>query len=96
MKYMCDETFYESAASITWKGMPTNYIACISHILCDERFLVCIIPLTDVANPAGRPAELYHVKANGRTKINALYADVQKSNRMWVKDYKNPFVNGLL
>jgi hypothetical protein len=54
---MCDEAFHESVASITRKGMPTNRILCISHMLCDERFIACIIPLTEVANPAARPAE---------------------------------------
>ncbi len=70
----CDEAFNESAAAVTWKGMPTNRIACISHMLCDEKFLACIIPLTDVVEPA---------------------ADIHKSYKTWIKDYKNPFVDGL-
>jgi hypothetical protein len=48
-----------------------------------------------VTNPADRPAELYHIKATGRTKINAVHANVHKSFSMWVKDSKNPFVHGL-
>jgi hypothetical protein len=35
---MCDKAFNESAACIALKGMPTNCIACIPHMLCDERF----------------------------------------------------------
>jgi hypothetical protein len=41
-----DEAFKKSAASFTHKGMPTNHIACISHVLCDERMLACNILLT--------------------------------------------------
>jgi hypothetical protein len=91
----CDEVFNESAAAVTQKGMPTNRIACISHMLCDEKFLACIIPLTDVVEPAARPAELDQIKATGKTKIDAVYADIHKSYKTWIKDYKNPFVDGL-
>ncbi len=89
----CDEAFNKCAAAVIWKGMPTNRIACISHMLCDERFLACIIPLTDVVEPAARPAELDQIKATGRTKIGTVYADEHISYKMWVKDYKNPFVD---
>jgi hypothetical protein len=78
LRKMCKEANNESVASITWKGMSENCIACISHMLCDERFLACIIPLTEVANPAARPAELDHIKANGKTNINAVYDEVHK------------------
>jgi hypothetical protein len=91
----CDEAFNESAAAVTRKGRPTNRIACISHMLCDEKFLACIIPLTDVVEPAARPAELDQIKATGKTKIDAVYADIHKSYKTWIKDYKNPFVDGL-
>ncbi len=50
---LCDEAFNESAASISRKGMPMNRIACVAHMLCDERFLACIIPLT-VGMEAGK------------------------------------------
>ena len=43
----CDDAFNESAASISQKGMPLNRIACVAHMLCDERFLACTIPLSD-------------------------------------------------
>jgi len=66
--------------------MPTNRIACISHMHCDERFLACIIPLTDVAKPTARPAELDHIKATGRTKFDSVYSDVYISFIRWVKD----------
>jgi hypothetical protein len=42
---LCDEAFTKSAASISRKGMSMNRIACIAHMLCNERFLACIIPL---------------------------------------------------
>jgi hypothetical protein len=64
-------------------------------MLCDEKFLACIIPLTDVVEPAARPAELDQIKATGKTKIDAVYADIHKSYKTWIKDYKNPFVDGL-
>jgi len=92
---MYDEAFNDSVASITRKGMPTNCIACISHMLCDERFLVCIIPLTEVANPAARPEELDHIKATGKTKVDAVYDEAHKLYQTWVKDYEIPFVDGL-
>jgi hypothetical protein len=38
----CDEAFNESSAAITAKGLPLNRIACISHMLCDEKFLASV------------------------------------------------------
>ena len=91
----CDEAFNESSAAITAKGLPLNRIACISHILCDEKFLACIIPLSDVpGSAAARPAELDQIKATGKTKIDVVYAEVHKSYKTWIKDYKNPFLDG--
>jgi len=91
----CDEAFNESSAAITAKGLPLNRIACISHILCDEKFLACIIPLSDVpGSAAARPADLDQIKATGKTKIDVVYAEVHKSYKTWIKDYKNPFLDG--
>jgi len=42
-----------------------------------------------------RPAELDHIKATSKTKSDAVYADVFKSYKSWVSDYKNPFTDGL-
>jgi len=92
---LCDEAFNESTASIARKGMPTNRIACIAHMLCDERFLACYIPLTVATAAGARPAELDHIKATSKTKSDAVYADVFKSYKSWVSDYKNPFTDGL-
>ncbi len=64
-------------------------------MLCDEKFLTCIIPLTDVVEPAARLAEIDQIKATGKMKFDAVYADVHKSYKMWVKDYKNPFLDKL-
>jgi hypothetical protein len=91
----CDKVFNESAIAGTWKGMPTNRIACISHMLCDEKFFTCIIPLTDVVGPETRPAELDQIKATGKMKVDVVYADIHKSYKTWIKDYKNPFIDGL-
>ncbi len=65
----CNEAFNKSAAAITQKGMPTNHIACISHMLCYEKFVACIIPLTDVVELADRPAELDKIKTTKKAKI---------------------------
>jgi hypothetical protein len=75
--------------------MPINHIACISHMLCDERFLACIIPITVGTEATGRPAELDQMKAMGRTKSDVVYDDIYKSYRSWLSDYKNPFCDGL-
>jgi hypothetical protein len=64
-------------------------------MLCDERFLACIIPLTVGMEAAGRPAELDHLKATRKTKSDAVYADIHQYYRMWLSDYMNPFGDGL-
>jgi hypothetical protein len=92
---LCDEAFNKSCASISRKGMPTNRIACISYMLCDERFLACIIPITVGTEATGRPAELDQMKATGCTKSNAVYDDIYKSYRSCLSDDKNPFCDGL-
>jgi hypothetical protein len=38
----CDDVLDESATAVTWKGMPTNHIACTFHMLCDEKFLASL------------------------------------------------------
>jgi hypothetical protein len=92
---LCDEAFNESASSISRIGLPTNRIACVAHMLCDERFLACVIPLTVTTEAAGRPGELDHMKATGKTKSDAVYSDIYQSYKSWLPDYKNPFVDGL-
>jgi len=92
---LCDEAFNESTASIARKGMPTNRIACVAHMLCDERFLACYIPLTVGTAAGARSAELDHIKSTGKTKSDAVYADVFNSYKPWVDEYKNPFLDGL-
>jgi len=92
---LCEEAFNESAAAVSRKGMLTNQIACISHMLCDERFLACIIPITVGTEAAARPSELDQMKATGRTKSNAVYDDIFTSHRSWLSDYKNPFSDGI-
>jgi hypothetical protein len=90
---LCNEAFNESASSIARKGMPTNRIACVAHMLCNERFLTCIIPLTVTTEPGARPAELDQMKATGGTKSDVVYSDIHESYKTWVKDYKNPFLD---
>jgi hypothetical protein len=64
--YHCDEAFNESAGDMERHAYR---IACIYCMLCDERFLACIIPLSDVVEPAARLAELDQIKATGKTKL---------------------------
>jgi len=64
-------------------------------MLCDERFLACYIPLTVGSAAGARPAELDHIKSTGKTKSDAVYADVFNSYKSWVDEYKNPFLDGL-
>jgi hypothetical protein len=90
---LCNEAFNESASLIARKGMPTNQIACVAHMLCDERFFACIILLTVTMEPGARPAELDQMKATGRTKSDAVYSDINEFYKTWVKDYKNPFLD---
>jgi len=92
---LCDEAFNESAAAVSQKGMLTNRIACISHMLCDERFLACIIPITVGTEAAARPSELDQMKATGRMKSDTVYDDIFTSHRSWLSDYKNPFSDGI-
>ena len=92
---LCDEAFNKSCASISRKGMPTHRIACISYMLCDERFLACIIPITVGTEATGRPAELDQMKATGRRKSDVVYDDIYKSYRSCLSDDKNPFCDGL-
>jgi hypothetical protein len=92
---LCDEAFNESTALIARRGMPMNRIACIAHMLCDKRFLACYIPLTVGTVAGARPTELDHIKSTGKTKSDAVYADVYNSYKSWVSEYKNPFTDGL-
>jgi len=92
---LCNEAFNKSATSISRKGMPVNRIACVAHMLCDERFLACIIPLTVATEAAGRSGELDHMKATRKIKNNAVYAAIHQSYKPWISDYNNPFGDGL-
>jgi hypothetical protein len=92
---LCDEAFNKSAPSISRKGMPKNRIACVAHMVCVERFLAFIIPLSVGTEAAGRPAEWDHLKATGKTKSDAVYADIHQSYQTWLSDYMNPFGDGL-
>ena len=64
-------------------------------MLCDEHFLACIIPLSDAVESSARPAELDQIKATGKSRIQAVYEDIHRNYKLWNKDYKNPFVDGL-
>jgi hypothetical protein len=55
-------------------------------MLCDEKILAHIIPLTDVVEPAARHTELNQIKDTRKMKIDAVYADVHKCYKIWIKE----------
>ena len=91
----CNEAFDDSAAAIKLAGMPADCIACIAHILCDERVTACLIPLSVPVQPQGQPGLLDHQKATGRLPSDAAYNDIFNHYKEWKKDYVNPFQAGI-
>jgi hypothetical protein len=87
----CNEAFDDSAAAIKLAGMPADCIACIAHILCDERVTACLIPLSVPVQPQGKPGLLDHQKATGRSPCDAAFDDIINHYKEWKKDYANPF-----
>jgi hypothetical protein len=90
----CDEAFNNSAASLHQVGMPANCIACISHMLCDERTVACLIPLSVPVQSQERPAMLDQQKETGKSLSDSVYADIFSHYKEWIKEYANPFVYG--
>ncbi len=93
---ICDEVFNDSAAALRQIGMPANQITCISHMLCDEHILACLIPLS-VPVPVCR-SEAYHMldkwKSNGDSMLDFEYEEFYANYKSWIKDYINPFCDG--
>ena len=87
----CDEAFNESTVSVKQAGMPANRIACVSHMLVDERVTPLLVKAAEALNPSERPAALDHQKATGSSRSSVLYTDVFKQYKAWQKDYVNPF-----
>jgi hypothetical protein len=52
-------------------------------------------PLTVGTVAGARPTELDHIESTGKTKNDAVYADVYNSYKSWVSEYNNPFMDGL-
>jgi hypothetical protein len=44
--HSCDKAFNDSSVALRQIGIPANQIAYISCMLCDERVLACLIPLS--------------------------------------------------
>jgi len=72
----CDKAFNNSAASLCQVGMPANHNACISHMLCDERIVACLIPLSVPVQSQERPAMLDQQKETGKSLSDSIYADI--------------------
>jgi hypothetical protein len=90
----CDEAFNDSAAALWQTGMPANRIACISHMLCDERVLACLIPISVPVQAQERPAMLDHLKETGKSLSDAANEDIFKNQKRWIKEYVNLFMDG--
>jgi hypothetical protein len=80
----CEEAFNDSAASLHQVGMPTNRIACISHMLCDERVVACLIPLSVPVQSQERPAVLDQQKETGKSLSDSVYGDIYSHYKEWI------------
>jgi hypothetical protein len=87
----CKEAFDESAAAAKHAGMPANRIACVSHMLVDERVIPLLVKAAETFPASERPAGLDHQKAAGSSRLSTLYAEAYKQYRTWQKEYINPF-----
>jgi hypothetical protein len=84
---------------LLWHGKASLETALHAYLTCfvmrSFSLVLFLLQMLRSQQLAARPAELDHIKATGKTKIDAVYADMHKSHKMWVKNYKNPFVGGL-
>jgi len=64
-------------------------------MLCDERVVACLIPLSVPVEAQERPAVLDHQKATGQLPSDAVYEDIFSHYKEWKKDYVNPFQEGI-
>jgi hypothetical protein len=78
----CDEAFNDSAAALWQIGMPANWNAYVSHMLCDERVLACLIPISVPVQAQERPAMLDHLKETEKSLSDAAYEDLQEPQEM--------------
>ena len=74
--------------------MPANCIACVSHMLCDEHVLACLIPLSVSVPAEVRPAILDEQKSNGDSMSNIAYQEMYANYKNWIKEYINPYCDG--
>ena len=74
--------------------MPTNRIACVSHMLVDERVIPLLVKAAEAFPASKRPAGLDHQKATSSSRSSTLYAEAYKQYRTWQKEYINPFTEG--
>jgi hypothetical protein len=74
--------------------MPANQIACIAHMLSEERVVACLIPISKSILPGQRHAVLDQQKATGRSKVAACYDDIFSNYWQWQKEYVNPYKDG--
>jgi len=78
----------------TNRSMPTNRIACVSHMLVDERVIPLLVKAAEAFPVSKRPAGLDHQKATSSSRSSTLYAEAYKQYRTWQKEYINPFTEG--
>jgi len=90
----CDGAFNDSAADLWQVGMSANFIACISHMLCDERILACLILyLFQHKHRKGQPC-----RTSGRKQANHLVMLPMpislRITRNGLRSMSNPFTDG--
>jgi hypothetical protein len=63
-------------------------------MLCDERVVACLIPLSVPVQSQERPAVLDQQKETGKSLSDSVSDDIFSHYKKWIKEYVNPFVDG--
>jgi hypothetical protein len=61
-------------------------IACVSHMLMDERVIPFLVKAEEMFSASKRPAGLYHQKASGSSRTSTLYIKAFTQHRTWQKE----------
>ncbi len=77
-----EEALDESAAASKQAGVPANQIACVSHMLVDERVIPLLVKAAEMFPASERPAGLYHQKVAGSSRTSTQYVEAFKQYRM--------------
>jgi hypothetical protein len=77
----CNVAFEESVIYNRKIGAPANRIACMSHMLCDERVRVLLVTATEN-------------KPISTARMNEVFNEMYQHYEDWQQEYINPFVCG--